>query len=59
MFMKTYRIQPNYRTYPDKRTVEQCGSLEISASVLFAYFFIEAYVVGTHLNCINLSMQFK
>ena len=25
----------------------------------FPYFFIKAYVVGTHLNCIDLSMQFK
>ena len=25
----------------------------------FVYFFIKAYVVGTHLNCINKSMQFK
>ena len=25
----------------------------------FVYFFIKAYVVGTHLNCIDLSMQFK
>ena len=32
---------------------------QIRGSVLFVYFFIMAYVVGTHLNCINLSMQFK
>ena len=25
----------------------------------FLTFFIKAYVVGTHLNCINKSMQFK
>ena len=34
-------------------------SLQITASVLFVYFFVKAYVVGTHLNCIHLSMQFK
>ena len=33
--------------------------IQITASVLFVYFFIKAYVVGTHLNCIDLSMQFK
>ena len=25
----------------------------------FLIFFINAYVVGTHLNCIDKSMQFK
>ena len=27
--------------------------------VIFLLFFIKAYVVGTHLNCIDKSMQFK
>ena len=54
-----YRIQPNYRTYPYKRTVKQFRSLQITARVLFVYFFVKAYVVGTHLNCIDLLMQFK
>ena len=26
---------------------------------IFLTFFTKAYVVGTHLNCIDLSMQFK
>ena len=54
-----YRIRPNYRTYPYKRTVKRFRSLQIIISVRFVYFFINAYVVGTHLNCIDLSMQFK
>ena len=54
-----YLPWPNYRTYSYKRTVKQFHSLQIIASVLFVYFFIKAYVVGTHLNCIDLSMQFK
>ena len=54
-----YGIRQNYRTYPYKRTVKQYRSLQITTSVLFVYFFIKAYVVGTHLNCIDLSMQFK
>ena len=54
-----YCIRPNYHTYPYKRTVEKFCSLQITTSVLFVYFFIKAYVVGTHLNCIELSMQFK
>ena len=29
--------------------------IQITASVLFVYFFIKAYVVGTHLNCIGFS----
>ena len=39
--------------------VKQFRSLQITASVLFVYFFIKAYVVGTHLNFIDLLMQFK
>ena len=54
-----YRIHPNNRTYPYKRTVKQFRSFQITARVLFDYFCIEIYVVGTHLNCIDLSMQFK
>ena len=54
-----YRIRSNYRTYHYKRTVKKFRSLQITASVLFLYFFIKAYVVVTHLNCIDLSMQFK
>ena len=54
-----YHIQSNYRTYPYKRTVKQFRTLWITASVLFGCFFIKAYAVGTHLNCIDLSMHFK
>ena len=35
-----YRIRPNYRTYPYKRTVNQFRSRQISASVVFVYFFM-------------------
>ena len=52
-------FQPNYRTYPYKRIVKQFHCLQITGSILFVYFFITVYVVGTHLNCINLLMQFK
>ena len=45
-----YRIQSNYRTYPYKRTVKKFHSLQITASVIFLYFLLKAYVVGTHLN---------
>ena len=54
----TYRIHLNYHTYPYKRTVKQFCNLQITTSVLFV-FFIKAYFVGTHLNSIDLSMQFK
>ena len=49
----TYRIRSNYRTY--KRRVKKLSSLQITASVLFLHFFIEVYVVGTHLSCIQMS----
>ena len=57
-FLWAYCIRSNYRTYPYKRTVKKFCSLQITASVIFLYFFLKAYVVGTHLNCIDLSMQF-
>ena len=28
-------------------------------AILFSVFFIEAFVVGTHSNCLDLSRQFK
>ena len=55
----TYRIRSNYRTYPYKRTVKKFHRLQITACVLFLYILIKAYVAGTLLNCIDLSMQFK
>ena len=42
---------------PYKRTVKKFRSLQITASVLFLYFFIKAYVVGiAHLNIIALTV---
>ena len=55
----TYHIQPNYHTYLYKYTMKQFHNVQITASVLFVYFFIKAYVPGTLLNCIQFSMQFK
>ena len=46
-----YCIWANYRTRLYKGTVKQFYSLQITSSVLLVYFFIKAYVVGTHLNC--------
>ena len=46
-------------THTPISTVKKFHNLQITASVLFLYFFIKEYVVGTHLNCIDLSMQFK
>ena len=56
----TYRIQPNYHTYPYKHTFKQFCGIQITASVLYVCFFIKAYVgYPFELNCIDLSMQFK
>ena len=52
-----YCIRFNYRTYPYKRTVKKFRSLQITASVLFLHFFTKAYVVVTHLNCINFQLK--
>ena len=54
-----YRIRRNYRTYSYKRIVKQFNGFQITTSVLFVYFFIKEYVVGTHLNFIDFSVQFK
>ena len=49
-----------------KRTLKQRSVKDLSNDAyamllcfLFLIFFIKAYVVGTHLNCIDKSMQFK
>ena len=55
----SYRIRPTYLTCPYKRTVKRFRSLQITVRVLFVYFFLKAYVVGNHLNYIDLSMEFK
>ena len=54
-----YHILSYHRTYPYKCKIKQFHSLQITANVLFVYLYIKTYVVGTHLNCINLLMQFK
>ena len=51
-----YRVQPNYHTYPYKCTVKQFCSLQLQP-VYYIYFFIKAYVVCTHLNCIVDAIQ--
>ena len=58
-YMFSYCIRSNYRTYPYKRTVKKFRSLQITARIIFLYVILKAYVVGTHLNCIDLSMQFR
>ena len=56
--MYNYCIRPNYHTYLYKHTVKQFHSLQIT-SVYFLSTFFKAYTVGTHFNCIDLSMQFR
>ena len=60
MFTRLCNIMRFYGCEDDnlyKRTVKQFRTLRITASVLFGYFFIKAYAVGTHLNCIDLYPQ--
>ena len=54
-----YNIFDLTTTYTPISAVKQSRSIQITARVLFVYYFIKAYAVGTHLNCIDLSMQFK
>ena len=57
---RNYRIQPNYCTCSYKRTVKQLSNLKDYNQCTFIYFFMKkTYVVGTHLNCLDKSRQFK
>ena len=51
-------IRPNNCTYSYKRTVKQFLRPDYSLPTLIP-FFIKSYVVGTHLNCLEKSRQFK
>ena len=55
-----YHIRPNYSTCSYKCTVKQCCHLKDYNQCTFTYFFIKKkYFVGTHLNCLDKSRQFK
>ena len=41
-----YRIRPNYRTYPYKRTVKKFRSLQITTSVLFSLLLYKGICCG-------------
>ena len=44
----------------DQRRTDQMMLMSYFVGVFFfLIFFIKAYVVGTHLNCIDKSLQFK
>ena len=51
-----YHILPNYRTYPYKHTIKQFLRLKIAVCNII--YFIIAYVVGTHLNCLGNSNEY-
>ena len=60
------KLVVKYVTTYTKGTLKQRSAKDISDDAyvmflcfLFLIFFIKAYVVGTHLNCIDKSMQFK
>ena len=38
---------------------DQKRTFDDDYAISFLIFFMNAYIVGTHLNCIDLSMQFK
>ena len=42
-----------------QRSTYQMMPMQCFCFFFFLIFFIKAYVVGTHLNCIDKSMQFK
>ena len=55
-----YCIRPNYRTCSYKHTVKEFSNLKDYNQCTFIYFFMKkTYVVGTHLNCLDKSRQFK
>ena len=42
-----------------KKKTSEKGLFDGNNAIFPDFFFIKAYVVGTHLNCIDKSMQFK
>ena len=57
---------PILKVHLKKKKKKTAKDLSNNAYAMFLYvffffliFFIKAYVVGTHLNCIDKSMQFK
>ena len=46
------------RVHYEKKKRSEKDLFDIDYAI-FLIFFINAYVVGTHLNCIDKSMQFK
>ena len=51
-------MHPNYRSYPYNCTVKQFDILVVDyRSCTFISFFTKAYVVGTHLNCHDESIN--
>ena len=57
MVKKTHLIRAHFK---ERSTEDFMRSIFNNAyAILFSDFFIEADVVGTHLNCLDLSRQFK
>ena len=51
-YIGVYHIQPNYHTYTYKHTFKLFRSLQITANILFVYFFIKAYAsLGGSVGC--------
>ena len=51
---------PTKGTFKNKKKKRSAKDLfDDVYAIFFLIFFTKAYVVGTHLNCINKSMQFK
>ena len=46
LWSPTYRIRPNYRTYPYKHTVKKFRSLQITTSVLFSLLLYKGICCG-------------
>ena len=47
------------RVHFEKRSAKDLYDDVYAIFFVFLIFFIKTYVVGTHLNCIDKSMQFK
>ena len=46
-------------TFKKKKAKDLCNDAYKMFFVCFLIFFVKAYVMGTHLNCIDKSLQFK
>ena len=58
-YVPTYTKSSLKKKQKKRKDERRTHQILLMRCFFFLIFFIKAYVVGTHLNCIDKSMQFK